>query len=74
MGDCDCSGSLDISDVVCIVEHIFDFGPVCEPYLQPYSVHILDVDCSGSHDIADLVYFIDYMFNGGPPPCDPFAP
>lgn len=76
MGDCNCSGSLDISDLVCMVDYMFGFGSVCEPYLQPYSIHILDMGCSGggSVDISDLVYVVDYMFRGGPPPCDPFAP
>ena len=74
MGDCDCNGCLDIADLVCMVDHMFGLGSSCEPYLQPYSVHILDVDCIGNVDISDLVHIVDYMFSGGPPPCDPFAP
>lgn len=74
MGDCDCSGSLDIADLVCMVDYMFGSGSVCEPYQQPYSIHILDISCTGGSDISDLVFFVDYMFHGGPPPCDPFAP
>lgn len=76
MGDCDCSGSLDIADLVCMVDYMFGSGWVCEPYLQPYSTHILDMGCSGDGnvDISDLVHLVDYMFTGGLPPCNPFAP
>ncbi len=76
MGDCDCSGTLDIADLVCMVDYMFGSGSACQPYLQPYSIHILDIGCTGdgNTDISDLVYFVDFMFNGGPPPCDPFAP
>lgn len=74
MGDCDCSGSLDIADLVCMVDYMFGSGWVCEPYQQPYSIHILDISCTGGSDISDLVFFVDYMFHGGPPPCNPFAP
>ncbi len=73
-GDCDCNGRIDIADLVCWIEHMFGFGPACEPYMQPYSIQILDVTCSGTADISDLVYLVDYMFSDGPAPCDPFAP
>ncbi|MDH3891758.1 MAG: hypothetical protein OEV49_11800 [candidate division Zixibacteria bacterium] len=74
MGDSDCNGQLDITDLVTMVDHVFGGGSVCRPYVQPYGLHILDMDCSGNYDISDLVYTVDYMFTGGPKPCNPFAP
>jgi hypothetical protein len=62
-GDADGSGSLDISDVVYLLQYIFAGGPAPDPVLTG------DVDCSGSVDISDVVYLISYIFAGGPAPC-----
>lgn len=58
-GDCDCSGAVDIDDIVCLVAYIFSGGP--EPYGNP--------DCSGVVDIDDVVYMVEFIFNHGPEPC-----
>jgi hypothetical protein len=74
LGDCNCDRRIDISDITCFVEWMFEHWPhSCEPYLQPYGLHIKDVNCDGSVDIADLVYLVDHLFLGGPPPCRPFG-
>lgn len=64
-GDIDGSGSstVDIADLVYLVDYMFNGGPV------PPVMEAADVDGSGGNiDISDLVYLVDYMFVGGPPP------
>ncbi len=58
-GDCDCSGAVDIDDVVYLLQYIFAGGN--PPYGNP--------DCTGGVDIDDVVYLINYIFGGGAPPC-----
>lgn len=63
-GNVDGIGDIDISDLVYLVEYMFNEGP--EPI--PYSSG--DMDCSGGLiDISDLVYLVNYMFSNGPEPC-----
>lgn len=59
LGDCDCSGDVDIDDVVYLIAYIFSGGPV--PQANP--------DCQGQVDIDDVVYLIYYIFSSGPEPC-----
>lgn len=63
--DNDTGDLIDISDLVYLVDFMFNGGPapVCEDEA--------DIDGSGGPspiDIADLVYLVDYMFNEGPEP------
>jgi hypothetical protein len=61
---------IDISDLVYLVDYMFNSGP------QPVCWEEANVDGSGDGppdgpeniDIADLVYLVNYMFNGGPEP------
>ncbi len=64
LGDLDHNHSQDISDLVMLVDFMFNGGPA------PYPLFVADIngDCSNPIDIADLVYLVDYMFNGGPGP------
>lgn len=70
--DDDPSGSLDISDLVYLVDYMFTGGPEPPCFLEA------DVNCDGAIDISDLVYIVDCMFNmwpcefcDCPPPEDP---
>ena len=65
-GDVDVSGSINIGDVVYLINYIFANGPEPQPFLLNG-----DVDCSGDVNIGDVVYLINYIFGGGPTPCDP---
>lgn len=69
-GDINADGmGLDISDLVYLVNHMFQGGP------QPRVMEACDVDGSGSGpDIADLVYLVDYMFQSGPDLQCPVSP
>jgi hypothetical protein len=62
-GDLDISHTLDISDLVYLVDYMFTGGPPPIPILL-----MADMDCSLGVDISDLVYLVDYMFTGGPAP------
>ena len=64
-GDVDNSGgSIDISDLVYLVDYMFIGGPPPDP-MWPADMS----DCGGEVDISDLVYLVDYMFLAGPAPC-----
>ena len=62
--DYDPGDVIDISDLVYLVDFMFNSGPV------PPCCEESDIDGSGGStiDIADLVHLVDYMFTGGPPP------
>ncbi len=62
-GDADRSNSVDVSDVVYLIQYIFAGGAAPNPLLAG------DADCSSSIDISDAVYLINYIFGGGPSPC-----
>jgi hypothetical protein len=68
-GDMDYNGDIDISDLVYLVDYMFNEGksPWC------FEEADLSLDTSMQLDISDLVYLVDYMFSGGPPPplCPP---
>ncbi len=64
-GDVDNSGAIDVSDIVYIIQYIFNDGPAPSPLISA------DVDLSGSVDVSDAVYFVQYIFNDGPAPCEP---
>ena len=57
-------GSIDISDLVWLVNYMFKNGP------PPVTYPAGDLDCSGEVDIADLVYLVNFMFKQGPEPCE----
>jgi hypothetical protein len=63
-GDVDMSSSVDIDDVVYLINYIFGGGPAPEPV--SYSTG--DANCSGDVDIDDVVYLINYIFGNGPSP------
>ncbi|MDH3891617.1 MAG: T9SS type A sorting domain-containing protein [candidate division Zixibacteria bacterium] len=62
-GDMDGSGTVDIGDLVYMVDFMFNGGP------PPAIMNSMDVNgsCTGPN-IADLVYFVDYFFQGGAAP------
>jgi hypothetical protein len=65
-GDADCSGQVDIDDVVYLIMYIFSGGP--EPCPRRW---VGDVNCThGDVDIDDVVYLINWIFLEGPDPCD----
>ncbi len=62
-GDVTGDGSVDIADLIYIVEYMFQQGP------PPRIMRQADVDATGGPvDIGDVIYLVDFMFQGGPPP------
>jgi hypothetical protein len=61
-GDANNSGSVDIDDVMFIINYIFGGGPA--PNLI-----VGNVNCLDAVDIDDIMYIINYIFGGGPVPC-----
>ncbi len=64
-GDADGNGTVNISDVVFLINYIFAGGAAPNPLL------VGDANCSGGINISDAVYLIQYIFAGGPAPCEP---
>jgi len=62
--DDDAGGTIDISDLVYLVDYMFTGGP---PPPCPEAGNV-DGDIESAIDISDLVYLVDYMFTQGPPP------
>jgi outer membrane protein assembly factor BamB len=62
-GDANSSMSVDIDDIVHLINFIFSGGP------PPAPVESGDAECSGGVDIDDVVYLINYVFASGPEPC-----
>jgi hypothetical protein len=61
-GDVNNDGTIDVSDVVYLINYLFTGGSPPQP---PYSG-----DCNGDTvvDVGDVVYLINYLFLGGPAP------
>lgn len=64
-GDANDSGSVDLSDAVFILHHLFGGGR------QPGCLEAADTDDDGRLDISDAIGTLNYLFLGMPPPADP---
>jgi hypothetical protein len=64
-GDTNQDGTIDISDPVSILGHLFLGGAA--PCLDA-----MDTDGSMSEEITDAIYLLNYLFAGGDPPPAPF--
>ncbi len=64
-GDIDGSRELDISDIVLLVNYIFNSDGSGSSVL----VAAGDVNCTGGINISDVVYMVNYFFANGPIPC-----
>ena len=64
-GDANGDGSLDVSDGLSILLHLFGDGPAT-------CLDALDADASLSLEVTDAVLVLRYLFLEGSPPPDPF--
>jgi hypothetical protein len=64
-GDCNGDSSVDVSDVVYLINYLFVGGP------GPVLYQSGDVNHDLEEDVADVVYLINYLFIDGPPPSCP---
>ncbi len=65
--DYDPGDAIDISDLVYLIDYMFNGGPAPVCWAEANVDGIGPDDASGI-DMSDLVYLIDYMNTGGPPP------
>lgn len=65
-GDANGDEVLDMSDVMYLIDYLFNYGPAPVPYFAG--------DCTGDDivDIADVVYLAAHLFHGGAAPVCPF--
>jgi hypothetical protein len=61
-GDVTLDGSIDIGDVIYLINYLFRNGWGIIPEW------IGDASSDGNVDIGDVVFLINYLFKGGPPP------
>ena len=61
-GDCNCDSSVDVGDVVCLINYLYKSGPA------PCVCMEADVTGDGYIDIGDVVYLINYLYKNGPKP------
>ncbi len=63
-GDNDWSGEINVTDLVYLVEYLFQDGP------EPVPTRIVgDLTCNKQINVEDLTYFVNYLFQNGPIPC-----
>jgi hypothetical protein len=62
-GDVNNTATIDITDVVYLVNYIFNSGAAPVP-----DTGLGDCDCSGLVDVSDVVYLIGYIFSSGDAP------
>jgi hypothetical protein len=62
-GDANGSHSVDVSDVVFLIQYIFASGSAPSP------MEAGDADCNGGIDISDAIFLISHIFGNQPKPC-----
>jgi hypothetical protein len=61
-GDANTDGSINVADVVYIINYVFRGGSAPNP------LPCGDANCDGNVNVADAVYIINFIFKGGPMP------
>ncbi len=66
-GDCNQDGTIDIGDVICMINYLFTSTTPPDP------LYVIDTNCDGIVDIGDVITLINYLFTGTAVPrcCDP---
>ena len=62
-GDLTNDGSIELGDVVHLVNYLYRGGP------PPEIMETGDCNCDGTVDVGDVVYLVNYLFRSGPMPC-----
>lgn len=58
-GDANASGTVNLSDIIYVVNYVFKGGPTPNPFCQG------DANASGGVNLSDLIYLVNYVFKGG---------
>jgi hypothetical protein len=72
-GDCNQDSTVDISDAICLLGHLFLGQPTVLPCGDGSAddlanIELLDTNADGELDLSDAVRVILFLFTGGPPP------
>jgi hypothetical protein len=74
--------TLDVSDLVYLINYLYKGGPAPLPFADQgdvdakgpfgaYPCDKLDINCPKENvDLSDLIYLLNYIYRGGPPPLD----
>jgi hypothetical protein len=68
-GDCNQDGSIDLSDVICLLGHLFQGNPedlACATTTA--NLALMDCNQDGGIDLSDAIFKLTFLFQGGPPP------
>jgi len=60
-GDCDENGTIDLLDILFLIDFKYRDGPAP-------GIYQADVNCDGLINLLDILFLIDYKFKGGPSP------
>lgn len=62
IGDANSDGSIDIEDVVYLINYLYKNGSA------PLPIENGNANCDYVVDLGDVVFLINYLFKGGPAP------
>lgn len=62
-GDCNGDEEIGLSDVVYLINYLFNDGPAPDP------IESGNLNCDDVVGLTDVVYLINYLFKNGSPPC-----
>jgi len=66
-GDCNQDGELDLSDVICLLGHLFQGTPENLPCsTDAANLGLMDCNQDGGIDLSDAIYKLAFLFQGGP--------
>jgi len=68
-GDCNQDGTVDLSDVICVLGFLFQNNPLTLPCTtDPANLALMDCNNDGFIDLSDAIYKLSFLFQGGLPP------
>ncbi len=63
VGDVTGDGSIDLGDVIFLINYLYKAGA------EPHPLVTGDLNCDEEVNIGDVIYLINYLYKEGPPPC-----
>ena len=68
-GDCNQDGTVNLSDVICLVGHLFQGDPsVLSCSTTEGNLALMDSNLDGKINLSDAIYLVAWLFQGGPAP------
>ena len=71
-GDANADGTVDITDVIRLVDWLYRGGPAPRPMFCEPSARFDNGDLNGDTqiDLTDLVFLVNHLYSGGPAPVE----